>query len=72
MNRAIRARVKDEHELMQAIQRDTHLRRAMFSVPGTPLGVYVVYQDFAHSEDYTEVDQTRLLKRPGFPGGSYL
>ena len=62
INKAIQDRVDDEHELVQAILRDTHLRRQMISVPGIPLAPYAVYEDFAHSRDYTEIDQARLPK----------
>lgn len=60
LNKAIVRRVMGEHDLVQAILRDAELRRQLFTFPGVQLAPFVVYQDFAHSEDYTEIDPTRL------------
>ena len=59
-NRALKALVESEHELVQTLLKDRETRIQMTQVEGWPLDGLSVWKDFGHTWDFTEGDPRRL------------
>lgn len=61
-NRELKALLAREHELLQALVEDAHLRRALWLGSGRPLEPLAVWTDFDRSYRHTEVNPNHLVK----------
>ncbi len=60
LNQQVKARIEAEHELIQKLIGDAHTRAQLLGKARGQLAPLVVWTDFDHFRDYTEIDPQRL------------